>query len=319
MSDLFKSMQEKYLEHCRYEKNLANLSLKAYRLDLNQFFQFIHGEVVISQIDKGYIKNYLRYLFEIPLKETSVRRKIICLKSFFSYLEFEGILETSPFRKIKLSIRIPKNVPEVMNMTDVRTLLALPKRELEKKKNCAFNELDIMKCSGFQEMQLLQHVMIIEILFSTGMRVRELSNLNRDDLDFSRNIIRINGKGSKQRIIPIPSQEVSTMLRSYVALKMKEPSSSNCLLTNRLRKRMDTQSIRGIIRKYVTTAHIQKRITPHTFRHTTATMLLENGTDIRFVQALLGHNSIVTTQLYTHVSESAQRNVITLHHPRNSF
>jgi len=308
-----------YIGHCKYEKNLSPLTLKAYQIDLKQFFIFAADIRETQQVNRDFIRRYLRHLFEKQLKVTSIRRKMICLKSFFHFLECEDYLEVSPFHKLDLAIRIPQNIPEVMNMTDIRLLISLPKIELEKLYKCAFQEIDFPKITKRSDIYALQNVIILEILFATGMRVNELSKLNIEDVDNIRKIIKVNGKGSKQRILPIPNADVATILTSFVALKRLLSPTGEWLLFNRLHRRMSTQSIRNVVRKYVIQSQINKRVTPHTFRHTTATMLLENGTDIRYVQSLLGHNSITTTQLYTHVAETAQRRIITLNHPRNLF
>ncbi len=319
MTYLFKTMYDLYLEYCKYEKNLSSLTLKAYQLDIKQFTRFIEEKAEPHQVNKELIRNYLHYLFERHLKATSIRRKMVCLKSFFTFLESEGRIGVNPFEKIKLAIRIPKKIPEIMNLDDVMILLGLPRKDLEEIKKCAFHEIDFSRCIDYRELQLIQNIVILEILFATGMRVKELSNLNIDDIDTSRKIVKVNGKGDKQRIMPIPTDGIVHLLTSYISLRTQQDPGAIWLFTNRFNKRMRTPSIRAIVHKYAIRAKFQKRVTPHTFRHTTATMLLENGTDIRFVQALLGHTSITTTQLYTHVSEIAQRRVITLNHPRNLF
>jgi integrase/recombinase XerD len=206
-----------------------------------------------------------------------------------------------------------------MNLTDIKLLLSLPKRELEEKNNCAFSEINFSQRQNRKYTTVLQNAVILELLFATGMRVFELSNLHTDDIDLIRRVVRINGKGSRQRIVPIPNDEIVKLLISYMGIERIQMENQRWLLTNRLNRRMKTQSIRTVVRKYVDKAQLNRRITPHTFRHTTATMLIENGTDIRFVQSLLGHNSIVTTQLYIHVAEATQRRIITLNHPRNLF
>lgn len=319
MAYKFGELFDLYIGHCKYEKNLSPLTLKAYQIDLKQFFFFATDIHETQQVNRDFIRRYLRHLFEKQLKVISIRRKMICLKSFFHFLECEDYLEMSPFRKLNLAIRIPQNIPEVMNMTDIRLLISLPKIELEKSLKRTFQEIDLSKITKCRDIYALQNVIILEILFATGMRVNELSKLNVEDVDIIRKVIKVNGKGSKQRILPIPNADVATILTSFVALRRQLSPTGEWLLFNRLYKRMSTQSIRNIVRKYVIQSQLNKRVTPHTFRHTTATMLLENGTDIRYVQSLLGHNSITTTQLYTHVSEIAQRRIITLNHPRNLF
>ena len=297
-----------YLQHCSYEKNLNSLTLKAYRLDLRQFFVFIEGKSKACLVDRELLKSYTKHLFEEHLKESSIKRKLVCLKAFFGFLEDEGLINPSPFQRLRFSIRMPKRIPEVMNMTDVTALINLARCRARKNSRGSHSRSYLF---------LLQDSIIIELLFATGMRVKELSNLNVEDIDVTRRIIKVYGKGSKERILPVPNDDVLKLLTSFLGLRSKWQPTTQWLLTNKMNRRMSTQSIRTLIHRYVNQAKLKKRITPHTFRHTIATMLLENGTDIRFVQTFLGHSSILTTQLYTHASEAAQRRAITLNHPRN--
>lgn len=269
-----------YLEYCHYGKNLSPLTLKAYELDLKGFLLFMRKKTGSGNIDKELIKSYIKHLFDHSLKEASIKRKAISLKAFFTYLESEGFLELNPFSGLRLSIRIPKKLPVVMSMADISKLINLPKNELEKKKKCVLDKIDFASCTDSKEIQLLQNLLIIELLFATGMRVRELSNLDVDDLDIVREAIKVNGKGSKQRILPIPNKNISKMLSEFIKLRVQQNDGVMFLFKNRLNRRLDTQSIRAIVRKYSVKAELRNRITPHVFRHTVATMLLENGTDI---------------------------------------
>lgn len=306
-----------YLEHCRYEKHLSPLTLKAYELDLRGFLLFIGQERPLSDVDKELLKAYVKYLFEVPLKESSVKRKVVSLKAFLTYLELEGLLSADPFEKLRLSIRIPKRIPEVMSLKDISRLINFAKQELEKNKQNPFDKIDLLSCTDRKSMKLLQNLVIVELLFATGMRVRELCSLCLENIDMTRNIIKVNGKGSKERLLPIPNEYVAKLLSDFMKLRAGQTDGLKSLFKNRLDKPLDTQSVRTIISRYVAETELHKKVTPHTFRHTIATLLLENGTDIRFVQTFLGHSSILTTQLYTHASEIAQRNAIILNHPRN--
>lgn len=172
---------------------------------------------------------------------------------------------------------------------------------------------------SYQHLRLLEDIIILEMLFATAVRVSELCDLRFSDIDLIRNVIKVVGKGSVERMIAIPNEEVRSLISLYRDVRSNRSPDSQWLLTNRLGRKMNPQSVRAMVCKYKVQAKLSKRITPHTFRHTTATMLLENGTDIRIVQSLLGHSSISTTQLYLHVSNSAQQRIITMNHPRNRF
>jgi integrase/recombinase XerD len=308
-----------FIAHCQYERNLSPLTIKAYQIDLRQFRIFIGEQISPQQVGKELIKSYLRHLFEKGLKASSVRRKMICLKSFFYFLECDEILDTSPFQKLRLAIKVPNRIPDVMNLSEIRLLINLSKKALAQTDLVDSHRKDSCSDSDLTAIKKLQDVVILELLFATGMRVGELSMIDIEDIDISRGVIKVNGKGSKQRVLPIPNDEIVRLLEFYSSLRERTSAETHWLLSNRLNRRMSTQSIRTIVRKYVRLAQLKKRVTPHTFRHTTATLLLENGTDISFVQSLLGHRSIATTQLYTHVAEIAQRKAIMQNHPRNSF
>lgn len=308
-----------YLFHCNYEKRLSQATIKAYKLDLNQFVSFLQCKYEISQIDKNTIKDFLQFLYQKNLKETSIRRKMISLKAFFSYLEREQILISNPFRDLQIRLKLTRKLPEIMNLEEVKALLSMAKSELESSAKKRFIEIELSKLQSPKSITMFQNVIILELLFCTAMRVNELCNLDFQSVDLVRHTIRIMGKGSKERIIRIPNDEVMRLVSLFRTLRQNSSKGATFLFANRLMRRLNPQSVRTLINKYRVQAQITKRITPHIFRHTTATMLVENGTDIRIVQSLLGHSSIVTTQIYIHVSDFAQGQIIALNHPRNKF
>ncbi len=184
---------DSYLQHCGYERHLGALSLKAYGIDLRQFLLFISGRSDFHQVDKETLKAYLKHLFGVPLRESSVKRKITCLKGFFAFLEAEQVIEESPFHKMKFSIKIPRRLPEVMNIRDVTELITLAKQNLEKRKSTTREKIDLSSCVEHGDLVAFQDLIIIELLFATGMRVKELSSLNVGDIDLVR---RLNDIGS---------------------------------------------------------------------------------------------------------------------------
>lgn len=159
-------------------------------------------------------------------------------------------------------------------------------------------------------------IAVLEILFSTGVRVAELCNLKREDIDISRGVVRVIGKGKKERLIPICNSETLDALHDYFQIFKQEILKKGYFFLNRLNNRLSEQSVRCIVRKHSETLQIDGRITPHMFRHSIATLLLENGVDIRYIQTFLGHSSITTTQIYVHVNEKAQRKILSAKHPR---
>jgi len=308
-----------YLFHCKYEKRLSQATIKAYKLDLNQFVSFLQSKHEIDQTGKNTIKDFLQFLYQKNLKETSIRRKMISLKAFFSYLECEQLIISNPFRDVRINIKLKRKLPEIMNLEEVKALLNIAKSELERTAKKRFIEIELSKLQTLKSIIMFQNIIVLELLFSTAMRVNELCNLDFQSVDLVRHTIRIMGKGSKERIIRIPNDEVMRLISLFRTLRQDSSEGSPFLFINRLMRRLNPQSVRTLINRYRVRAQITKRITPHIFRHTTATMLVENGTDIRIVQSLLGHSSIATTQIYTHVSDLAQGKIIALNHPRNTF
>jgi integrase/recombinase XerD len=297
--------------HCIYEKNLSRKSIKAYRIDIKQFVEFIkqkNSELTMATIDKQVLKDYVKIMLDEKSPKT-VKRKIATLKSLFNYLEFEDIVVSNPFRKMKIKIKEGSRLP--------RTIALQKLVELFKS---AYQVRDsIPNADYFQYKTAVRDVAVIELLFSTGARVGELCSLKREDVDFLKGSLRIAGKGNRERVVPICGSETTTALESYYGLFHKEIAETGYFFVNRLRNRLSEQSVRFMIRKYAKRTEISERITPHMFRHSVATLLLESGVDIRYIQAFLGHSSITTTQIYVHVDAEVQRRILMEKHPRRIF
>ena len=298
---------EDFLLHCETEKKLSSKTIKAYKTDLLQFNNFIVSQKIrsLSRIGKLEIKKYLQELSSFSPKTT--KRKIASAKAFFNFHEFEENITSNPFRKIKASIKIPAQLPIVMTLQQVEQILTLAyqnKNNIKDKKKYSYKER-------------LRDIAVLELLFATGIRVSELSNLTISDFDSDFSLIIVNGKGSKERIIPITNFAVKNALTEY--FKMFETDINNYFFINRLKSRLSSQSVRLMVKRYGKDAKIQKNITPHIFRHSFATLLLEQDVDIRYIQNILGHSSINTTQIYTHVNNKKKNEILTLKHPRNEL
>lgn len=212
--------------------------------------------------------------------------------------------------KMKIKIKEPKTLPKTLNKKEVKAI---------------FKEVYGLKQNGVIQtndtcFSRLRDIAVLELLFATGIRVSELSNVMIRNLNLKIGYIKVNGKGNKERIIQICNQEVLLALTSYAQmLATKFPQFSEFFFVNRLGKKLSDQSIRTIVKKYSKDAKITSHVTPHVFRHTFATLLLENDVDIKYIQSFLGHSSIATTQIYTHVSKAKERRIINLKHPRKDF
>lgn len=292
---------ETYLNACRFQKNLDAKTVKAYRIDLRQFFEFL--EERDSPPSKETLMGYLEKLNQ-TCKPKSVRRKIAALKAFFHYLEEEEILPENPFHKVKLHMQQPKTLPRVVPLHLIEAML-----------RTAYAEIG--GTEGKTRNTAIRDVAVIELLFATGVRVSELCSLNVRDVDMARACVMVWGKGSKERILYIGNIEVLHALKRY--LDLSEHAVDTPLFLNQRGDRLSEQSVRTILKKYEQKAHLTLHVTPHMLRHSFATLLLEEGVDIRYIQKMLGHSSIITTQIYTDVATAKQREILTQKHPRNQL
>lgn len=291
-----------YLSLCKNNKKLSPDTLKAYKIDLCQFLEFLQKQQ--EQFAKSGISNYIEYLNR-TFKPKTVKRKIASLKALCSYLYCEEILEENPFEKIRYSIQEPKILPRTISFPLIEQLLAQAYRKLQ----CANIKTESYAIA-------LRNVAVLELLFATGMRISELCKLTPFTVDLNEGTVRIMGKGSKERIIQVENAQVINVLKQYIAVKK---DNSLCFFVNRRENPLSQQSIRYFINSLVNECKINQHITPHMFRHSFATLLLDEGVDIRYIQQLLGHSSITTTQIYTQVSYAKQKSILSAMHPRNKM
>lgn len=300
-----------FLRHCRFEKNLSGKTLRAYETDLRQFAAFLRANKLASEIS-GICKAQLRAYLEgiADLKPKSIKRKIATLKALFNFLEFEDRIAVNPFRKIRIKLKEPKRLPVVMTMREVSKLFAVLYRQKRRYPN--------PEC--YASLAALRDVAIVELLFVTGARVSEIANLPTKAIDLQTGTVIIKGKGNKERMLHICHAESLSMLQQYRKLLEKQGfGESEHFFVNRLGRTLSDQSIRLLVKRISRQAGITKRITPHVFRHSFATLLLEKDVDIKYIQSLLGHSSITTTQLYTHVSRAKQKQILKTKHPRKDL
>lgn len=293
--------------HCEFEKNLSTKTLQAYNIDLNQFKEFKnYKNMDIEDFDKNILKEYVQHLYTLTLKAKTIKRKMAVLKAFFNYLEFDEEIVVNPFRKMNLSIKEPRTLPKTMELKEIRKLL----KYLYKIKE------DCKHIDKYSYKALVRDITVIEVLFSTGIRVSELCSLEKNNINLQSGIIKIYGKGSKERIIHICDSEVKKQMKNYIDLFDINSNKSNYFFVNRLGNQLSEQSVRLMVHKYQKLSGLTKYITPHMFRHSFATLLLEEGVDIRYIQHMLGHSSISTTQIYTQVNMKQQKKILNTKHPR---
>lgn len=309
MSTILKAI-DSFIGHCRFEKNLSPKTLKAYTTDLTQLAKFLSDQdypTEVSLITKIEIRAYLEFISTLMPK--SVKRKVASIKVLFNYLEFEDSIVANPLRKMRIGIKEPKMLPKVMDIKEIQKILEI-----------AYEELNITTGTPYGYAAALRNVVIVELLFSTGARVSEIANLKIQNINILTGAITIKGKGNKERIIQVCNKEVLKSLKEYYSLfAEKIKYSENYFLINRFGNKVSDQSIRNNVKHLARKAGIQKQITPHIFRHSFATLLLEKDVDIKYIQSLLGHSSIMTTQIYTHVNREKQIQILKAKHPRRDL
>ncbi len=300
-----------FLNHCTFDKNLSCKTIKAYRTDLIQFSKFLYTKLKLSfdvrEITKTEIQQYIEYISF--LKAKSRKRKIATIKAMLNYLEFDDKIVTNPMRKLQIKIKEPFRLPRCLTINEMNEIFKAAYNEFNKE-----NEKNILNQTA------LRNLAVIELLFATGARVSEIANLRLEDIDLATGKISIKGKGNKERIIQIHNNDTIQLINKYKQLfERKILKANNYFFINRLKKKLSDQSIRCIVRKLSQNAKITKKITPHIFRHSFATLLLENDVDIKYIQILLGHSSILTTQIYTHVNNHKINQILKTRHPRKDI
>lgn len=240
-------------------------------------------------------------------KPKTIKRKIATLKAFTHYLIIEDIIASNPFDKIETAFREPVILPKTIPLNTINDILKAAYLELHSDN------------TYYKYQTALRNVAVLELLFATGARVSEICTLTPSSVDLLNHTVKIYGKGSKERIIQIENNDVLKILQKYYDSFQSVISETGYFFVNKMHRRLNEQSVRTIINKYVKLSDCNLHITPHMFRHSFATLLLEEDVDIRYIQRLLGHSSITTTQIYTHVTTAKQKEILITKHPRNKI
>ena len=304
MNNLQKHIND-YLNHCRHHKMLDSKTTKAYKIDLTQFCNYTNN-VDVTTIPPSMLEEYISKL-HCTYKPKTVKRKIASLKSFFHYLEFRDYIVNNPFNKIQVKFREPFILPKTIPLNTVETLLA-----------AVYGQCSNAK-TDYQRKNALRDVAALELLFATGIRISELCSLKMNDINLYDRTVLIYGKGSKERKLQIGNDDVVAILQKYKEAYLLDIQKTNYFFVNQSGAPLSDQAVRRAINKYSSIAAIEMHITPHMFRHTFATSLLEADVDIRYIQEMLGHSSINVTEIYTHVAMAKQRDILTTKHPRKNF
>ncbi len=303
--DNLQTMMEHYFEFCQYQKRLDSKTLKAYKIDLRQFLSRI-AAANVSDITPGVLESYIALLHQ-TYKPKTVKRKIASIKAFFRYLEYKDYISITPFNKIQIKFREPIILPKTIPLHTLETLLTTVYRQRSQAR------------TPYQEKNTLRDIAVLELLFATGMRISELCSLKAENVDLNDCNILIYGKGAKERRIQIGNPDVCAVLKEYKQEFQEEIENCCHFFVNQAGRPLSDQAVRRMIQKYTSLASINLHITPHMFRHTFATSLLEADVDIRYIQEMLGHSSINITQIYTHVALAKQKDILSTKHPRGTF
>ena len=292
---------QQFLDFCKSRKTLNDKTIKAYRIDLRQFSKFT-GNIY----SKETISCYIDKLHE-QFKPRTVKRKIASVKALTHYLLVQEVIEVNPFNKIDISFKEPAMLPKTIPLNVINSILS-----------CAYNAFSQAK-TDYQKCCAIRDIAVLEMLFAIGARVSEICSLTPSSVDLTNHTVRILGKGAKERLIQIENADVLKSLQAYYDLFQEHIRSCGFFFVNKLHSRLTEQSVREMVNKYTAMTGYDIHITPHMFRHSFATLLLDEDVDIRYIQKLLGHSSITTTQIYTHVAMAKQKEILSVKHPRNKI
>lgn len=292
---------EDFKSYILVEKNFSKHTAKAYCSDVLSFLIWMDDESC-ENVNFSKVREYLHFIQKFNYKKTTIARKIASIRTFYKFLYRERKVDSNPAMNLNTPKR-PKSLPKFLTPDEVEQIL---------------NNTKIETPSGYRNRAIL------ELLWATGMRISELSGLNFGDLNLENNEIRVFGKGAKERIILV-TDRAKSYLERYIesaraliprGYRVEEPSENSPVFINNTGYRLQTRMIRNVINAIVEKINLPKHVTPHVFRHSFATHLIENGADLRVVQELLGHASISNTQIYTHVSTQHLKDVYNETHPR---
>ena len=281
-----------FLNYLLVDKGLSNNTVKAYEADISSFFQWLDNEdLKYKNLQEDHVNQYISFLFQRKMRSSSVNRKISSIKSFYIFLVKRNFVKNSPLNDL-VTPKQEKYLPESMSEAEVDKLLNSPdvSNKIENRDKA-----------------------MIEMLYATGMRISELVNLKMTDVDMKRCVVKVFGKGSKERLVPFGETALDS-LRSY--LNEREQSSSKEIFLSNRGKKMTRVAFWQRVKVYLIRENLKNSISPHTLRHAFATHLLNRGADLRSVQLLLGHSDLSTTQIYTHIAKQRLSDVLKKHHPR---
>jgi len=284
-------------------------TLTAYTLDLRQFRSFLPRRASLRSLRSEQIEEWSARLKEDGYATASIRRKLASVRSFFAYWVRKRVIPYSPMSGIKIELAASRTLPNFLTLDEVAAILDVAHRAW----------LERRGLGDRTELLALRNLAIIEVMFATGLRVGELVSIRLTDFRPLERSLLIRGKGRRERLAFFVEPNSFERIQTWVATRHQTPAQTDALFVNAYGNALSTQTVANVIRTLCTHAGLTKRVTPHTFRHTVATLLLRNGADLRVVQEILGHASITMTQRYTHVAKEHVRGALEKHHPRRGM
>ena len=286
-----------FLEYLKYERGASDNTIASYENDIEQFYEFVREQekkaVDMTSIDNMDIRGFLAYMSQKGLKKSSAQRKLASIRSFFKYLYREGAIDKNP-AKLVATPKKEKTLPKVLSVDNAIMLVEAP---------------------GKNAVSGLRDRAILELFYSSGVRISELAGLDTKDLDMNSGVARVVGKGNKERVVPVGGKALDAV-REYLAADTTRGKGEPALFLGNRGGRLSARGIRRIVEKYVKATGLHGKATPHTLRHSFATHLLGGGADLRSIQEMLGHSSLSTTQKYTHMNLDKLMEVYDKAHPR---
>lgn len=296
-------MLKKYIYFLTSTTNKSKETINSYKYDINLFLIYVNRK----NIDSNAINEYFTYLIGNAYKPNSILRKLVSINLFFEYMVKQKAIKKNPMTNLEIKIEKEKTLPRILQIKDIKKILNF------------LNSKVLLSNTNAKKFRSYRNLSLFDILITTGIRINEAVSIKVNDINYSDRTILIHGKGKKERITYISSDECWRNLINYLHIRKMYEKGNKFLYINLNGKQLSTHSIDNIFRDIVKSTKLENFSTPHCLRHTFATNLLANGADIRTVQELLGHSSICTTEIYTHVDTKRKKSVLRKYNYRNKL
>lgn len=310
-----------FIHYCHTHRRLSDLTIRVYQMDLTRFLKFLSAQnppvTKVRHVDKCLLDKYLSDL-SLHYQPKTIKRHLACLRSFFRYLEYEDEICVNPFDRFQCNIKEAHKIPTSLELSELERILQAAYREQALHERNHFSDPYPLSPASI-DFICTRDIAVLELLFASGLRVNELCSITYAQMQNDFTTLTVCGKGNKEREIFIGHTQVMRALRAYASLREYTHSTCPAFFINKFNKPLSTQAVRNLVTKYTSLAGLHKHVTPHAFRHSFASLLLEEDVSIKYIQEYLGHSSISTTQLYLHTSNAKRNAVLRASHPRKKL